>query len=213
MYSLHTVPQSLRFREYQNYRYPLVSLVLIKCSGITDASVPEDTEQWVKQTVDRFGCIDSVVNNAGIYRKVSIEDGSEADLDAMWEVNVKGPWRLLRATFPYLKQSEHARIINIISLSGQRVKSVGTTGYGMSKFATRALHQGCRLAGWEHGIRATAICTSFVRTDMAATVAATCPENVIEPDDIGETVKFLLGQPDFATVNEVNINCSLEYEY
>ncbi len=36
MYSLHTVPQSLRFREYQNYRYPLVSLVLIKCSGITD---------------------------------------------------------------------------------------------------------------------------------------------------------------------------------
>ncbi len=35
MYSLHTVPQSLRFREYQNYRYPLVSLVLIKCSGIT----------------------------------------------------------------------------------------------------------------------------------------------------------------------------------
>ncbi len=37
MYSLHTVPQSLRFREYQNYRYPLVSLVLIKCSGITDS--------------------------------------------------------------------------------------------------------------------------------------------------------------------------------
>ncbi len=51
MYSLHTVPQSLRFREYQNYRYPLVSLVLIKCSGITGVLIPLINNPITKESV------------------------------------------------------------------------------------------------------------------------------------------------------------------
>ncbi|MGY0218894.1 SDR family NAD(P)-dependent oxidoreductase [Endozoicomonadaceae bacterium StTr2] len=178
-----------------------------------DAADPDGALQWVEQTIAQFGQLDGIVNNAGIYRAVSIEEGDEEDLDAMWEVNVKGPWRLMRAAFPRLKQSSQPRIINIISLSGKRLKSVGTTGYAMSKFAARALHQGCRQAGWDDGIRATAICTSFVKTDMASEVVSTCPEDVTRPEEVADNVRFLLSQPDHATINELHINCRLEPEY
>ncbi len=178
-----------------------------------DAADKASAEAWVEKTAGHFGSIDGLVNNAGIYRSVSIEEGDEADLDAMWEVNVKGPWRLLRAAFPWLKKSVHSRVINIISLSGKRLNSVGTTGYAMSKFAARALHQGCRLAGWDNGIRATAICTSFVNTDMAHEVASKMPGGVTAPEDVANAVHFLLSQPDHATINELNINCRVEPEY
>ena len=178
-----------------------------------DATDKDGAEQWVQKTIKYFGRIDGVVNNAGIFRSVSIEKGDEADLDAMWEVNVKGPWRLLRATFPWLKKSNHGRIINVVSLSGKRLRTVGTTWYAMSKFAARALHQGCRMAGWEHGIRATAICTSYVETDMASNIKADLPSGMTAPEDVANAVLFLLSQPDRAAINELSINCSLEPEH
>ena len=178
-----------------------------------DAAFKESAGAWVEKTVTHFGGIDGVVNNAGIFRRVSIEEGDEADLDAMWEVNVKGPWRLLRATFPLLKKTGHGRVINIISLAGKRLHKTPNTGYAMSKFAARALHQGFRLAGWDSGIRASAICTSFVNTDMAADVLPTMPEGVTAPEDVAHAVAFLLAQPAQSVVNDLNINCKLEAEY
>ncbi|WP_263081097.1 SDR family NAD(P)-dependent oxidoreductase [Endozoicomonas sp. Mp262] len=177
-----------------------------------DAVDKESAKAWVEKTANHFKRIDGLVNNAGIYRQVSIEEGDEEDLDTMWEVNAKGPWRLLRAAFPWLKKSGQARVINIISLSGKRLKSEQSTGYAMSKFAARALHQGCRQSGWDHGIRASALCTSFVKTDMASDVTSSLPEDITEPADVAHAVAFLLNQPNNAAINEFSINCRLEAE-
>ena len=60
---------------------------------------------WVERTASHFGRIDGLVNNAGIGLPVGIEDDDEAAYDAMWDVNVKGPLRLIRLAMPYLKNS------------------------------------------------------------------------------------------------------------
>src|SRR5205807_1061657 len=70
-----------------------------------DAEQRDAATTWVDATVARFGRIDVLVNNAGISRFVSLEDGSEDDLDALMEVNVKAPFRVIRAALPHLKAS------------------------------------------------------------------------------------------------------------
>ena len=59
--------------------------------------------------------------NAGVLKPVGIAEGSEADLDLMWDVNFKGPLRLIRSALLALKRCGHGRVINIVSLSGKRV--------------------------------------------------------------------------------------------
>ena len=165
--------------------------------------------RWVDTAFRRFGRIDALVNNASVNHWVSIEDGSVEELDEMWEVNVRAPFVLTRAVFPHLKRAGHGRVVNIASLSGKRVKSP-LAGYFMSKFALVALNHSTRYAGWEHGIRATAICPGTVNTEMVRGELPIPPEDLVQPDDVARLVAFALSMPDNASVSEIPVNCMLE---
>ncbi|MDP7332107.1 MAG: SDR family NAD(P)-dependent oxidoreductase, partial [SAR324 cluster bacterium] len=75
-----------------------------------DARNPDHAESWVRSTVERFGRIDGLINNAGILHPMGLEDDKETLLDDMWEVNAKAPLRLTRLAFPYLRKSGRGRI-------------------------------------------------------------------------------------------------------
>jgi NADP-dependent 3-hydroxy acid dehydrogenase YdfG len=164
---------------------------------------------WVERTAERFGRIDALVNNAGISLDVGIEDDDEDAYDALWDVNVKGPLRLIRLALPYLKRSGSGRIVNVASLSGKRVKNAHA-GYAMSKFAVVALTHAVRRLGWEDGVRATVVCPSFVATDMTADVTALPRGEMIQPADLAELVATVLALPNNAVVAELLVNCRLE---
>jgi NADP-dependent 3-hydroxy acid dehydrogenase YdfG len=174
-----------------------------------DALDRASCEEWVARTASEFGRIDALVNNAGISLKVGIEDDDEDAYDAMWEVNVKGPLRLIRLALPYLRRSGSGRIVNVSSLSGKRVKNENA-GYAMSKFAVIALTHAVRRIGWEDGVRATAICPSFVATDMTSQVTAVTRDEMIQPGDLAELVAMALALPNNAVVAELLVNCRLE---
>ena len=70
-----------------------------------DAKEPGSGEKWVEATLARFGRVDALINCAGINPRVRVLDEGEADLDEMWQVNVKGPLRLSRAALPALMKS------------------------------------------------------------------------------------------------------------
>jgi NADP-dependent 3-hydroxy acid dehydrogenase YdfG len=174
-----------------------------------DARDSASCEAWVERTASRFGRIDGLVNNAGIGLNVGIEDDDEAAYYAMWDVNVKGPLRLIRLVMPYLRRSGSGRVINLSSLSGKRVKNANA-GYAMSKFAVVALTHAVRRLGWDDGVRATAICPSFVATDMTAQVTAVPRGEMIQPADLAELVATALALPNNAVVAELLVNCRLE---
>ena len=174
-----------------------------------EARAAKSAQDWVAATLARFGRIDAVVANAGIGLDADIETGTEADLDAMWDVNVKGPWRLIQAAFPHLKASGAGRVVAVASMSGKRVKSAIMTGYSMSKFALVGLIRGVRHSGWAHGIRATAICPGYVATDMTAD--ADFPAAAMtSPETIASLASLAIGLPNEATMPELAVNCVLE---
>ncbi len=168
-----------------------------------------DAHAWAAATMARFGRIDALVNAAGISRASPLDDDDETAIDAMWDVNVKGPLRAIRAALPHLRASGTGRVLNIASLSGKRVTNANF-GYAMSKFALIALTQAVRREGWEHGIRATSLCPGFVATDMTAHVATVPAAAMTDAGDIAALAEILLALPNNATVGELLVNWKLE---
>jgi NAD(P)-dependent dehydrogenase (short-subunit alcohol dehydrogenase family) len=175
-----------------------------------DAQERDAATHWVDATIARFGRIDVLVNNAGISRFVSLEEGSEDDLDELLAVNVKAPFRVVRAALPHLKSSGTGRVINVASLSGKRVKGLNAA-YQMSKHAVVALTHAVRRAGWEHGVRATALCPGFVDTELVAHVTDVPHDQMTNPADLARLVATVVSLPNTAAVAELLVNCRYEH--
>jgi NADP-dependent 3-hydroxy acid dehydrogenase YdfG len=80
----------------------------------------------------------------------------------------------------------------------------------MSKFAVVALTHAVRRLGWDDGVRATAICPSFVATDMTADVEGVDRAEMIPPEDIAELVATVLSLPNNAAIAELLVNMRYE---
>ena len=150
-----------------------------------------------------------LINNAGMGSDVTLRDASEAALDDIWAVNCKAPLNMIRCALPHLEASGSGRVVNIASLSGKRVAN-DHVAYSMSKFAVLALTHSTRRIGWDKGVRATAICPSFVRTDMTAGTDKIAPDKMIDPADLAELVATVIALPNTASVSELLVNCRLE---
>lgn len=169
-------------------------------------------EGWVAATIARFGRLDGLVNNAGVLHSFSVEAADEARLDEMWTVNAKGPTLLTRAALPHLKKSGQGRVVNVASLLGLRVRRPDYFGYSMSKFALVALTHAIRQEGFEHGIRATALCPSVIDTDMGEGTGIAKGDK-INPETLAEMVAMLLALPNTASVSELPVNIFAEASY
>lgn len=174
-----------------------------------DAFEPPSAVAWVESAAARFGRIDALVNNAGLSERVLLTDDNDEALDRLWQVNVKAPLRLTRLCLPHLEATGRGRIVNIASLSGKRVRNA-FVGYNMTKFALMGLTHTTRHVAWHKGVRATAICPSFVRTEMSAYTDKVKPDDMIQPETLADLVATLIALPNNAAVAELLVNCRLE---
>jgi NADP-dependent 3-hydroxy acid dehydrogenase YdfG len=181
--------------------------VLTHAWEATDAKMSAD---WAAATKDRFGRIDGVVMNAGVEVGGTLDAGTDDEFDLMYDVNFKGPLRLVRAALPSLRASGKGRVVSIVSLAGKRVMRPQILGYSASKHAAMALTHAVRQAGWDDGVRATSICPGLVDTRMVEHVTAPEGQFKIEPETIAETVAYALALPNSASVAEVLVNSRLE---
>jgi NAD(P)-dependent dehydrogenase (short-subunit alcohol dehydrogenase family) len=167
--------------------------------------------RWVEDTVQRFGQLDGLVNNAGILRQVLFDGEGEDALDELWAVNVKAPYRLISLALPHLRRTGSGRIINIASTDGKRYRESVSVGYSMTKHALVAMSHAAKFAGWEDGVRVTALCPGAVETDLIAGIPGVMPgPGRMSPDLIAHAVSFALSMPNNASVAELPINTRLE---
>lgn len=176
-----------------------------------DANDQGSATAWVDATAQHYGRIDALVNNAGILRMVDFEKGSEEDLDDLWAVNVKAPFRLIRAVLPHLRATGAGRVVNIASTDAKRFRQGTSVGYSMTKHALLAMTQAVRAAGWDDGVRATALCPGAIDTDLIANLPGVTPKHDrLTPETVADMVAFVLSLPNQASVPELIANTRLE---
>lgn len=129
---------------------------------VTDKS---SCNQAVRATLDRFGGLDVIANNAGIVSSGPIEDFAEEDWNRIFDVNVKGIYHMIQAGLTSLKASDDAAIVNTASVAGKK-GSANMSAYCASKFAVVGLTQSLAQEFAPLGIRVNAICPGIVGTAM-----------------------------------------------
>ena len=147
----------------------------------------------------RFGRIDVLVNNAGIVRDaqlVKVRDGvvvgqmSEAQFDAVLQVNLKGVFNCTQAVVPFMVQQKYGRIIStssVVALYG----NFGQTNYVAAKAGVIGMTRVWARELGKHGITANAVAPGFIATDMVKSIPEKVMQAMIEHTPVGR-----VGQPE-----------------
>jgi len=166
-----------------------------------DVSDADAAAGAVAATVERFGRLDVLVNNAGIGGRGRVADLDPADFDRVLATNLRGPFLCARAAWPHLAATGDGWVFNVASFAGKKGMA-GAGAYCASKFGLLGLSEAMSEEGQADGIRAAALCPGYVATPMVAG-ASVPPAEMLQPEDIAATMLWLLGLSRPAVVKEV----------
>ena len=180
-----------------------------------DVARPDEAEMMVDETVARYGSLEIVVNNAGIWRGSPIEEISDGEWSEMIGVNLTGTFHILRAAVPSLKRSG-GRIINISSTAGQRGEAFHSH-YAATKGAIISLTKSLATELATDGVNVNCVAPGWVETDMtreslagdkSAEILAAIPLGRAGlPEEIAGAVLFLASDlASFVTGEILNVN-------
>jgi NAD(P)-dependent dehydrogenase (short-subunit alcohol dehydrogenase family) len=154
----------------------------------TDMRSRRSIDQLVARTVEAYGRIDVVVNNAGIGGGGAIEQAGDEILEQLLVTNLLAPARLIQAALPFMQRDGSAAIVNIGSVAGE----MGTNGmYSASKFGLRGLSDSLRRELRSKRINVSLIEPGYIRTPMTAHVKGALPR----PEIVADAVIRVLERP------------------
>ena len=130
----------------------------------------EDVKAMVRQTMDRFGRIDVLVNNAAIYPRFKYLEVPPDGFDTVMHVNVRAPYLCSKHVLPHMIQAKSGSVINITSNAGEKTSRGTTIGedlimYALAKASLNRLTTFLSLEVAEYGIAVNALSPGLVRTD------------------------------------------------
>jgi NADP-dependent 3-hydroxy acid dehydrogenase YdfG len=191
----------------------------------TDVRDEGSVDEMVETTVEAFGGLDVLVNNAGLARGESVEEMSTGDYETMMETNVDGVFYATRAAIPHLRETE-GNLIFVGSFAGQYPRPFNPV-YAASKWWVRGFahsveaHEAQRVSESERGaeqpasnvgddgVAVTVVNPSEVRTEFGSAYGESFAErfeegDVTEPEEVAEAIAFAAEQEN-STVSELDI--------
>jgi NADP-dependent 3-hydroxy acid dehydrogenase YdfG len=194
---LATARSSDKLQELQS-RYPDCEIVV---GDIADEKLPA---QLIDRTIDLFGSVDVVFNNAGVMHAANI-DNTDIDLMcSMVRVNLEAAVRMAYTALKYFKSKNKGHLINVSSILGTKVRP--TTGvYASTKYGIEALSEALRMEVAKSGVKVSMIEPGVTETNLQSHFE-NHPKSVLEisrpldPEDIARCVKFILEQPEHVRI-------------
>jgi len=174
---------------------------------VADVRDPLACTELVARTVERFGALDVLVNNAGVGRFAPVHEMSVEDWHAQIDTNLNGVFYLSKAAVPHLKASSDAWIINIGSLAGRNAFA-GGSAYNASKFGLVGMTEAMMLDLRYEGIRVSIILPGSVATDFGSRPADAKEGWALTSEDVSRGVLDLLRYPGNAHVSRVEMRPS-----
>lgn len=172
---------------------------LAAAANVTDLA---SCEAAVKAVVDRFGKIDILVNNAGITKDNLLLRLSEADWDAVIDVNLKGVFFFTKAAIRTMLKAHAGKIVNVASVVGQEGNQ-GQTNYAASKGGVIAFTKACAKEFASRNIRVNAVAPGFIKTRLTDAISDEAKQRMSEkillgrmgePEEVAKSILFLASE-------------------
>ena len=180
-----------------------------------DVSKSNQANQLIESTLEKFGRLDILINNAGITRDNLLMRMSEDEWDSVIAVNLKGTYNCIRAATKIFMKQRTGRIINIASVVGQ-MGNAGQANYASSKAGVIGLTKSVakELAG--RNILVNAVAPGFIETAMTEKLPEKAKESLIQliplaklgqPEDVAKVVLFLSSdRSSYITGQVINVD-------
>lgn len=194
---------------------------LIKDMGVDVISVKGDisklneVENLVSVAKEKFGCIDIMVNNAGITKDALIIRMKEEDFDNVIDVNLKGVFNCLKAITPVMMKQKHGKIINLSSVVGIS-GNASQVNYSASKAGVIGMTKSLAKEIGSRGITVNAVAPGFIETDMTNILSDKIKEEAKKniplkkfgtAKDVAEVVAFLASESaDYVTGQVIQVD-------
>ena len=166
-----------------------------------DVTKKEDVEKAVKDTVDRFGQVDILINNAGVLRPTAVIDIDEKEWDWVVAVNLKGTFLFSQAVLKIMRKNNWGRIVNFSSTAGKNISTVGGAHYTSAKAGILGFTRHLAKEEAGYGITVNSVCPGLIDTEMVRNTidpvktqkyADSFPISRLgEPEEVAELVAFL----------------------
>lgn len=167
-----------------------------------DVSRAEDCEKLAAQAKEAFGRVDVLVNNAGITRDGLLARMTEEDFRAVLDVNLVGPWNMMKAVNRIMMKQRYGRIVNLSSVTGL-MGNMGQTNYAAAKAGIVGMTKSYAREVAGRGITVNAVAPGFIDTDMTEAMPEGAKDKIItgipmgrtgKPEDVAEAVAFLASE-------------------
>jgi len=179
-----------------------------------DVTDYEQVQQMVQQTIDTFGHVDILINNAGITRDKTLKNMSKEHWDEVIHVNLDSLFNCTKLVLPHMLQRKHGRIVNIssfVALGG----NVGQANYATTKAGIIGFTKSVALEVARHGITVNAVCPGFTETDMLWEVPENIRQRILDkipmarfgsPEEIASCIRYIVTEGDYMTAQTISIN-------
>ena len=176
----------------------------------------EEIKSMVSAVVDKWGRVDALVNNAGVTSTKSILEMTDEDFTSVIDINLVGPFKIIREVAKVMKDNGGGSIINTSSMVGSYGGKM-QTAYSSSKFGINGLTKSCAKELGQYNIRVNAVAPGAVATDMAKEFTSdkmrqylammTPLGRMAEPDELAGAYVYLASdEATFTTGTIVNVD-------
>lgn len=180
-----------------------------------DVSNFNECEKMVTSAIEKFGKIDTLVNNAGITRDNLLMRMKEEDFDKVISINLKGTFNLTKLVTPYMMKKREGRIVNISSVVGV-MGNAGQSNYAAFKAGIIGFTKSVAKELATRNILANCVAPGFIATDMTSVLNEKVKENISAQiplkrmgtaEEIANAVYFLGGEDNtYITGQTLNID-------
>ncbi len=188
----------------------------VKCLLIQgDVSVYEDTERMTNETIEEFGKIDVLVNNAGITKDTLLLRMKEEDFESVINVNLIGTYNMTKNVSSHMMKARNGRIINVSSVVGVS-GNAGQSNYSASKAGIIGFTKSLAKELASRNILVNAVAPGFIETDMTKVLKDDVKEKIFEQiplkregkaEEVANVVKFLASNDSsYITGQVINID-------
>ena len=162
-------------------------------------------QRGIAEATGRYGTLDILINNAGVDVTLPLEELSVADWDRVVSVNLRGPFLMSKAVFPMMAARGSGSIVNIVSTASKRTWANASV-YHASKWGLLGLSHALHVEGRGRGIKVTAVIAGGMRTPFLLDRFPDIDPGILQaPENVAETVHFVLCQPLETVIPEITV--------
>jgi acetoacetyl-CoA reductase len=179
-----------------------------------DVADAEQAARLIEDTVNEFGRIDVLVNNAGINIDRTMKKLTPEEWDRVVQVDLNSCFYTVKAALPHFMEQQSGAIVNISSFVGQ-AGNLGQANYSAAKAGIIGFTKTAAIELARYNVTVNAVCPGFIETDMFSSVPEEVQEKILKriplrrigkPEEVARAVRYLVVDGDYITGQTLNIN-------